>query len=110
MPETKTQIQIKEVVKRDGSLEPFDIEKLKGSIRAALKSAGIKHNPVDGEIAEGALSLVRTKSQDRQVLTRDIREAAQAVLYAEGYGEAAQSYIIFRYLPKTSRNGTLGNA
>jgi len=61
------------VLKRDGSLEEFDKEKLKASIMAAAKDAGI-----DGsQFAENIASLVAQNFSDKdQVAFSEIRDAA----------------------------------
>ncbi len=89
------------VLKRDGRREPFDRGKLQASIRNALSSAGVSHNPVDGKLADEAVALLGVQAGEGGIpTTQEIRDAIEAVLLKAQQQEAAQSYLLFRYLPK----------
>lgn len=94
------------IIKRDGSREPFDFEKLQSSIQAALLSAGVEHNPIDVQIAHEVHQFLKANaSVSESPTTEQIRDAVQAVLLKRDQTEAARSYILFRYLPKNSFHG-----
>lgn len=97
------------VLKRDGSEVPLDFEKLKASIRNALSSVGAVHNPLDGKLAGQALDLVAmARAESGRIATSQIREAVQTALLQADQGDAAQSYAVFRYIPKSALQARTG--
>jgi len=63
-----------EVIKKDGSREPFDAEKIRNSIRAACQEAGLEEgrkNEVVEQVAKVAIELADSKEE---IATSEIKE------------------------------------
>lgn len=64
----------KEVIKKDGTKEPFDPEKIKKSIAAAAEQAGLlkeRKDEVVGQVSASAIALAEGKEE---IATLEIRE------------------------------------
>lgn len=97
--------KIMTVIKRSGTPVPFDRERLVRSIRHALASAGVKHNPIDGRLADAAEDLLSVHAgMSESVTTQQIRDAVQAVLLEGQHADAARGYLLYRYLPARVRD------
>ncbi len=47
------------ILKRDGSSELFNLEKLKKSVSQALTAVGVKDNPISSKVAEEVIQKIR---------------------------------------------------
>jgi len=81
------------ILKRDGSSELFNLEKLKKSVSQALTAVGVKDNPISSKVAEEVIQKIRNDiSQGGLPSTLAIREAVEISLRERGLGPAADAY------------------
>jgi len=69
-----------EVIKKDGTKEPFDSEKIRGAIRAAAQRSDLSEERIDevvNQVSEVAIQLVREREE---ISTSEIREKILAEL------------------------------
>lgn len=71
---------VQSVAKRDGSVQPFDVEKMKNSVRAAARDAGLEEERIN-EIVEQVVAAVLPEFENQeQVSFSDIRRAVLSQL------------------------------
>ncbi len=98
MPNTSTSqikgpITLTYILKRDGSSELFNLEKLKKSVSQALTAVGIKDNPISSKVAEEVIQKIRNDMATGGLpSTLAIREAVEVSLRERGLGPAADAY------------------
>ena len=85
------------VVKRDGSVVDFNIDKISKAIEKAFKSIKKESHPSVVEL----LSLKVTsefdkKIKDGKIEVEDIQDIVERVLSESGYADVAKSYILYR--------------
>lgn len=62
-----------EVIKRDGSREPFDPEKIKSSIRAAAQGTDLSEEQTEQVVEQVAGSVIQELKERGEVATTEIR-------------------------------------
>jgi len=91
--QTKGPITLTYILKRDGSSELFNLEKLKRSVSRALTEVGVKDNPISGKVAEEVIQKIREDMQNGGLpSTLAIRESVEVALRERGLGPAADVY------------------
>ena len=93
------------VKKRDGSIVPFDLSKIKNAIEKAFIAE--KKNYSDDILDMLALRTTATfndKVRDGIVCVEDVQDAVEVVLIQGGYVEVAKSYILYRRQHEKIRN------
>ena len=93
------------VKKRDGSIVPFDLSKIKNAIEKAFIAE--KKNYSDDILDMLALRTTATfndKVRDGVVCVEDVQDAVEVVLIQGGYVEVAKSYILYRRQHEKIRN------
>jgi len=84
-------IMIKYVRKRDGSLQPFEIERIERAVQRAFEATGTEGDA--REIAEE----VKRRIEDREVVSvEEIQDVVERVLMEKGCPETAKAYILYR--------------
>lgn len=92
-PQTIGPITLTYILKRDGSSELFNLEKLKKSVSQALTVVGVKDNPISSKVAEEVIQKIRTDMAVGGLpSTLAIREAVEISLRERGLGPAADAY------------------
>lgn len=92
------------IIKRDGTQQTFDINKIKNAIRCAFLS-------VSTEISEEKLNQISQAISDvvgqenREIGVETIQDKVEETLMAHQYYQEAKSYILYRQ--KRSENRTL---
>jgi len=82
------------VIKRDGSVEPFNIHKIETAVSKAMKSIKL--------IEEGLASLIATKTVDKLLYTNgsiavdSIHKTVEDVMMDTRYHNLAREYIVYR--------------
>ncbi|MDI3502563.1 MAG: ribonucleoside-diphosphate reductase alpha chain [Archaeoglobi archaeon] len=82
---------IKHVIKRDGSVQPFDIRRIENAVRKAFQATGVEGNPQ--EIAE---EVKRRIEKRESISVEEIQDVVERVLMEKGYPEVAKAYILYR--------------
>lgn len=88
---------MKNVIKRDGSLEPFHSYKIEDAIKKAFESVSV---PYDEQIIETVLE--EQKNADLFDV-EDIQDVIERKLYVAGYFQVMRSFMLFRHTRKLQR-------
>ncbi len=93
------------VVKRDGSVTDFDINKISRAIEKAFQSLSKHTHPsVIDMLALRVTSDFEKKIKNDLIAVEDIQDSVEAVLSQSGYGDVAKSYILYRKQREKVRN------
>ena len=94
-----------QVVKRDGKIANFEIEKISAAITQAFEAQ--EKNYVPGVIDFLALKVTadfEPKIKDNMIAVEDIQDSVEAVLIQAGYSDVAKAYILYRRNREKLRN------
>jgi len=90
---SKGPITLTYILKKDGSAQLFNLEKLKTSISRSLSEVGVKDNPVSSKVAEEVIRKIKEDIEKGGLpSTLAIREAVEVALRERGLGPAADAY------------------
>ena len=93
------------VVKRDGELVEFNIQKISAALTKAFESTGRNYHPsVIDMLALKVTSDFEPKVKDDKIGVEDIQDSAEAVLIQSGYNDVAKNYILYRKQREKIRN------
>lgn len=81
------------VIKRDGRLEEFDIEKVSDSIMEAAMTVGGENFDLADEIAEEVLDLLESNGATK-VTAADLQAIVEKTLIEDGHAATARQYIL----------------
>jgi len=94
-----------QVVKRDGELSKFNIEKIKSAIVKAFKATKKAYTD---DIMDMLVLRVTADFQDRitdgKITVEDIQDSVEKVLEQSGYTDVAKAYILYRKQREKIRN------
>ena len=94
-----------QVVKRDGKIVDFDINKIAGAIKKAFEATNTEYN--DSVIDFLALKVSADflpKIKDGKVAVEDVQDSVETVLEQSGYSDVAKAYILYRKQREKIRN------
>lgn len=91
----------REVVKRNGSIVPFDIEKVYNVIDAAFRSVNepykvIAQNATLKGVVDNTLDILYSKATDNRVGVEDIQDAVEDCLLCCGHYKAGKKFVLYR--------------
>ncbi|MBQ1742431.1 MAG: ribonucleoside triphosphate reductase, partial [Oscillospiraceae bacterium] len=93
------------VVKRDGEVVDFHIEKISAAITKAFEATGKQYHPnVIDLIAIRVTSDFEEKIHDGKITVEDIQDSVEKVLSESGYADVAKAYILYRRQREKIRN------
>ena len=94
-----------QVVKRDGEIAQFDLQKISSAICKAFE-AKEKHYSEDilSLLALRVTADFQEKIADEQVSVEDIQDSVENVLIQAGYADVAKAYILYRKQREKVRN------
>ncbi|MBQ2230740.1 MAG: ribonucleoside triphosphate reductase, partial [Oscillospiraceae bacterium] len=93
------------VIKRDGELVNFQIEKISAAITKAFDALNKEYHPdVINLISLRVASDFETKVKDGKVTVEDIQDSVEKVLSECGYADVAKAYILYRRQREKVRN------
>src|SRR5690349_17139758 len=95
------------VAKRDGTVQPFDLDKLDASIRGAFKDT--HQRPKAGEVAkvsEAVCRVIMDASIDARVTSAKIGDAGQVELSQAEPFPQAKSFILYRDSRRRARDAS----
>lgn len=81
------------VIKRDGSFEDFDIDKVSSSIMAAAMAVGGEDMDLADELANEVLDILES-NEIEEVESADIQNLVEKTLIEEGHAATAKIYIL----------------
>ena len=98
----------REVVKRNGSIVPFDIEKVYNVIDAAFRSVNepykvIAQNATLKGVVDNTLDILYSKATDNRVGVEDIQDAVEDCLLCCGHYKAGKKFVLYREEHKEAR-------
>ena len=62
------------VIKKDGTKEPFDTEKIKNSIRAAAERTDLSEEKKNEVVEQVATAVIQTAKEKEEIATSELRE------------------------------------
>jgi ribonucleoside-triphosphate reductase (thioredoxin) len=84
------------IVKRDGRIVAFDIERIENALTRCFASINRKpHTPVP-ELARRVVNIIAAKSQGDSPTVEGVQDIVEMVLQAAGEFETAKRYILYR--------------
>ncbi len=93
------------VIKRDGELVNFQIEKISAAITKAFDALNKEYHPdVINLISLRVASDFEAKVKDGKVTVEDIQDSVEKVLSECGYADVAKAYILYRRQREKVRN------
>ena len=94
-----------QVVKRDGSVVDFSINKISAAITKAFEAIGKNFHPsVIDMISLRVTSDFDAKIKDGKIGVEDIQDSVEKVLSEAGYADVAKAYILYRKQREKVRN------
>ncbi|MBQ9047253.1 MAG: ribonucleoside triphosphate reductase [Solobacterium sp.] len=93
------------VVKRDGSIAEFDVNKISAAIQKAFDACERHYNQsIIDMIALRVTSDFEPKVKNEQIGVEEIQDSAEKVLSEAGYADVAKAYILYRKQRENVRN------
>ncbi|MBQ7638330.1 MAG: ribonucleoside triphosphate reductase, partial [Clostridia bacterium] len=94
-----------QVLKRDGKISEFDINKIAAAIAKAFDAQNKQYNQsVIDFIALRVTSDFESKIKDGVISVEDIQDSVEHVLGEAGYADVAKAYILYRKNREKIRN------
>ena len=87
---------IAEVRKRDGSIVPFDKERIVNAIFKAAQSVGGKDRKIAERLAGEVVEILEEKCAGSVPGVEDIQDIVEKVLIEHGHAKTAKAYILYR--------------
>ena len=85
------------VVKRDGKIKDFNIEKIVDAIRLAFEAKGKEFNSsIIDFLALKVTAHFQSKIKESLIHVEDIQDSVETVLIQAGYDDVAKAYILYR--------------
>ncbi|MDO8590182.1 MAG: ATP cone domain-containing protein [bacterium] len=91
--------QILSIIKRDGSVVPFDTGKIARAVEKAMRAAGELVNGAPERIAEAVFQKVRMPKEDKSLPTptvEGVQDLVEAELMLQKFLATAKAYILYR--------------
>ena len=94
-----------QVVKRDGKIVDFQLDKIASAIRMAFEAQEKQFHPsVIDFLALKVTADFESKIRDSRIAVEDIQDSVEAVLVQAGYADVAKAYILYRRQREKLRN------
>ncbi len=84
------------VVKRDGRVVPFEVERIESALARCFASFGRRPHTHVAELSQRVVNIVAAKSRGVAPTVEGIQDTVELVLQAAGEFEAAKRYILYR--------------
>ncbi len=93
------------VIKRDGKVVGFDLEKIKDAIVQAFDACEKQYHPdtIDFLVLKVTADF-ETKIEDGKITVENIQDSVESVLIKAGYDDVAKAYILYRKQREKIRN------
>lgn len=95
------------VVKRNGAIEPFDLNKIANAMQKAYKSVGLSFT--DEECLKQATEITKAYPKNQEVSIEMIQDDVELYLMKKKHYDVARSYIKYREKQKTDRDNPWGD-
>ncbi|MBQ5951187.1 MAG: ribonucleoside triphosphate reductase, partial [Lachnospiraceae bacterium] len=94
-----------QVLKRDGKIAEFNINKISAALTKAFEAQGQQYHPtIIDMLALRVCSDFEPKIKDGLIAVEDIQDSAEKILSEAGYSEVAKAYILYRKQREKVRN------
>ena len=94
-----------QVIKRDGVVTDFAIQKITAAITKAFEATGKQYHPSVIELlALHVTSDFQSKIKDDKITVEEIQDSVEKVLSESGYADVAKAYILYRKQREKVRN------
>jgi len=94
-----------QVVKRDGKVADFNVEKISAAIAKAFEAQGKQTHPsVMDMLALRTCADFESKIRDNLIGVEDIQDSVEKILSEAGYSDVAKAYILYRKQREKIRN------
>jgi len=84
------------IIKRDGRVVPFDIERIENAVARCFASFGRTPETPIPELAKRVVNIMAAKSNGKLPTVEGVQDIVEMVLQAAGEFEAAKRYILYR--------------
>ena len=85
------------ILKRNGNVEPFDIQKIERAIeKAFIAEHKVYSNDVIQMLALRTVAIFNGKAKNETIGVEDVQDAVEIALVQAGFVDVAKSYIIYR--------------
>jgi len=91
-----TEIKIKKIKKRDGSVEDFDEDKITNAIFKAAQEVGGDNREESARIALLVLKHLEEKVGDEVPDVEEVQDTVEKILIKEDHAKTAKAYILYR--------------
>lgn len=89
-------IRIRRIIKRDGRVVPFDIEKITDAIFKAAQVLGGRDRQMAEELAEEVVTYLVDTCHNSTPSVEQIQDVVEKVLIENGHARTAKEYILYR--------------
>jgi uridine kinase len=97
---------IEQIVKRDGSLVPFNREKITFAVLQAAVAVGGRDRATAESVTEDVIRLLEAREQANSTPTvEEVQDLVEKVLIERGHARTAKAYIVYRYEHALKRAG-----
>lgn len=94
-----------EVIKRDGQVFSFHIDKIKEAIKKAFEATKkVYTNDMLDMLALRVTADFQAKVQEKKVSVEDVQDSVERILETTGYTDVAKAYILYRKQREKMRN------
>ena len=94
-----------QVIKRDGKIAEFDIQKISAAITKAFEAQGKQYHPsIIDMLALKVTADFEPKIKEEKIAVEDIQDSVESVLIQAGYSDVAKCYILYRKQREKIRN------
>ncbi|HEY8423550.1 MAG TPA: ribonucleoside triphosphate reductase [Clostridia bacterium] len=87
---------IKEILKRDGTVQPFNIEKITNAIYKAAEAVGGDDRELAKKLSEEVVAKLEERFGDRRPHVEDVQDMVEKVLIENGHAKTAKAFILYR--------------
>ncbi len=98
-PSLKSVATLKEIRKRDGSIAPFDKDRIKSAIHRAMLAAGEGSEESAALVMSAVVSALEKSyrlRKDYLPTVEDVQDTVEAELIYKNFAKTAKGYIIYR--------------
>lgn len=94
---------IKSIIKRDGRIVDFNINKIADAIFRAAESVGGKDKQLSYSLAEEVTQHLQEEFKTKIPTVENIQDAVEKILIDHGHAKTAKAYILYRYKKSEER-------
>ncbi|MBO4558593.1 MAG: ribonucleoside triphosphate reductase, partial [Lachnospiraceae bacterium] len=93
------------VMKRDGAIAEFNLDKISGAIKKAFNATeNLYNDDIINLLALRVTAMFQSKVKDGTINVEDIQDCVEETLNQAGYNEVAKAYILYRKQREKLRN------